>query len=287
MKKILLTGSSGQLGQSILKVSANHNFEIISTDLDSLDITNSDAIEEIFSAEKPDIVINAAAYTDVDKATEEHETANLVNGKAPGLLAQASKKHNALFIHISTDYVFDGKKNTPYSESDVADPANAYGKSKLLGEQAVARSGAAALIIRTAWLYSESGHNFVKTMIKLAKQGKALRVINDQHGSPTYAGDLAEAILFLAGNRFPSGVTIFHVTNSGTTTWHGLAEKTFAYADIKADLSAVSTQEYGSATTRPMNSVLSNERLQILTGYSMPHWEEGLMRCIKALENKD
>jgi dTDP-4-dehydrorhamnose reductase len=287
MKKILLTGSSGQLGQSILKIGTNHNFDIIATDLDSLDITDSKAIEQIFDAEKPDIVINAAAYTDVDKASQEHELANLVNGKAPGLLAQASKKHNALFIHISTDYVFDGEKTTPYSESDIAEPANFYGKSKLLGEQAVARSGAAAMIIRTAWLYSEFGHNFVKTMMKLAKQGKALRVINDQHGSPTYAGDLAEAVLFLAGNNFSSGVTIFHVTNSGTTTWHGLAEKTFEYADIMADMTGVSTQEYASPTPRPMNSVLSNQRLQMLTGYTMPPWEEGLMRCIKAIENND
>lgn len=287
MKKILLTGSSGQLGKSIQKVNdIEKEYEIVATDIDTLDITNQEKIDEMFSTEKPDIVINAAAYTNVDKAEEEEELATRINGVAPGLLAKACKDHGALFIHISTDYVFNGQKETAYSEIDSVEPINAYGRSKLAGEQSVARSGSPALIIRTSWLYSEFGHNFIKTMLRLARENKALKVINDQYGCPTYAGDLAEAILFLAGNNFTRGVTIFHITNNNYTSWYSLACRAFDYEGIEADITPVATEEYDSATVRPMRSILDNSRLETITGYHMPSWEDGLQKCIDALNQQ-
>lgn len=287
MKKILLTGSNGQLGQSILKVNNSHGeYDIFATDIDTLDITNKEQINTIFDDIKPDIVINTAAYTNVDGAEREQELATKINGLAPGLLAQACKANNALMVHLSTDYVFDGKSKHPYVETDRINPINAYGTSKLKGEQSIAKSGTTALIVRTSWLFSEYANNFIKTMLRLARQNKPLKVIDDQYGCPTYAGDLAEAILFLCGNTYSHGVTIFHITNSGYTTWHNLASQAFEYDGVDVDLTPVTTQEYGSSTNRPLRSILSNERLNSLTGYIMPHWKEGLKTCITNINNQ-
>lgn len=280
MTKILLTGSEGQLGKSILRIANHEGPEVTGVDIKEMDITNPESIDAQLQKKKYDLVINAAAYTNVDRAEEEYDKAVAVNGTGVRYLADACRKADIPLIHISTDYVFDGRKEGSYSETDMAAPINAYGRSKLQGEQAIARSGANALIIRTAWLYSEYGNNFVKTMLRLGSEGKSLRVIDDQWGCPTYAGDLAEAVLFLSEQRFNKGVTLFHITNNGKATWYMLAKKALEMEGIKTEISPVTTEEYGSSTNRPMRSIMSNKRLEMLTGFKMPLWESGLEKCI-------
>ncbi|MDD3962342.1 MAG: dTDP-4-dehydrorhamnose reductase [Bacteroidales bacterium] len=285
MKKILLTGSEGQLGQSIIKInSLNPEYTIVPTDLRELDITQAKEVHRFLQSEPFDLVINAAAYTQVDGAETDYETALRVNGTAPGILAAACRETDTGLIHISTDYVFDGNLDRDYQEADAANPINAYGRSKLAGEQAIARAGAKALIIRTSWLFSETGKNFVKTMLALAQEGKPLRIINDQYGSPTYAGHLAEALLFLAGKRFHPGISLFHITNKGFTTWYHLAMKVFATAGIRAAVTPVPSTGFKTAAARPARSVLSNQRLETVTGYVMPAWETGVETCLREIE---
>ena len=284
MMNILLTGSNGQLGQSIIKQNNfNNMLEIDAYDVEELDITNRDQIHEVLSKKAYDVLINCAAYTNVDGAENNAEAANKVNGVAVGLLAEECKIFGTMLVHISTDYVFDGTSKADYMETSAPNPLNIYGSSKLAGERLIARSGVNAYIIRTSWLYSEFGNNFVKTMLDLGKKGKDLRIIDDQIGSPTYAGDLAKAILYLVKNRKSKGVTIFHITNGGATSWYNLAKQSFMEAEISGKITPVTTETYGSPTPRPMRSVLDNHRFESLMGFKMPLWQKGLESCIKEL----
>ncbi len=284
MKKILLTGAHGQLGKSIIKQhEENPEHVIFSTDIASLDITNGEAVETLLKELRPDILINTAAYTNVDKAEEEEALATKINGEAPGLLATLCQKYHVHLIHLSTDYVFDGAKKEGYTEADPPHPLNAYGRSKRAGEEAIAASGAKALIVRTSWLYSEFGHNFIRTMLRLAKENKSLRVISDQYGSPTYAGDLAKAILFLSNLHQPEGTTYLHVANSGHTSWYHLAQKAFEYSGLTPNLKATTTAAYAARVERPAHSILNMKKLHTETAFTMPRWEEGLKRCINRI----
>ncbi|HRZ78162.1 MAG TPA: dTDP-4-dehydrorhamnose reductase, partial [Bacteroidales bacterium] len=231
---ILVTGARGQLGMSLAEGAASlpKPVPLLLTDLEELDITDPLAVGQFFLEHRPGQVINCAAYTAVDRAETEQESAFRINALAPGILGQACQKYGARLIHLSTDYVFNGDSDRPYREDDPTDPQGVYGISKRDGERAVLDAAPESVIIRTSWLYSEYGHNFVKTMLKLGQEKDELRVVNDQFGSPTYAGDLALAILNILaeGARFPRG--IFHYANQGVTTWHGLAEAAIQAAGL-------------------------------------------------------
>ena len=282
---ILLTGSNGQLGKSIIKQNnIGIPLEIDAFDVEELDITNRDQIHSVLSKKNYDVLINCAAYTNVDGAESNKELAQNVNGVAVGLLAEECTISGTMLVHISTDYVFDGTSASDYGETDAPNPLNIYGSSKLAGERLIARSGVNAFIIRTSWLYSEFGNNFVKTMLDLGTKGKELKIIDDQIGSPTYAGDLADAIIHLVTYRKTKGVTIFHITNSGATSWYELAKQSFVEAGLSAIVTPVTTIIYGSPTPRPMRSVLDNSRFENLMGFKMPHWQKGLESCIKELK---
>ncbi|PID93761.1 MAG: dTDP-4-dehydrorhamnose reductase [Bacteroidetes bacterium] len=288
MKKILLTGAHGQLGKSILGCHEEiQKHRIFSTDVESLDITDDKAVDFFFKEIKPDILINTAAYTNVEGAEKEERLATKINGEAPGLLAALCKKYHTLLIHLSTDYVFDGTQKTGYLEMDPPNPLNAYGRSKLAGERAIANAGAKALIIRTSWLYSEFENNFIHTMLQRARANQRLRVINDQYGSPTYAGDLAKAILFLSNLPHPEETTYFHVANRGYTSWYHLAAKAFEYSGLTPDLTATSTEDYATAAQRPAYSILNTNKLNTETHFTMPTWEEGLKQCIDRISQQN
>lgn len=288
MINILLTGSNGQLGKSIIKQNDTENpLQIDAYDVEELDITNRDEIHNVLSKKKYDVLINCAAYTNVDGAENNRELANKVNGVAVGILAEECKISETMLVHISTDYVFDGTSKSDYRETDVPNPLNIYGSSKLAGERLIARSGVNSFIIRTSWLYSEFGNNFIKTMLDLGQKGKKLRIIDDQIGSPTYAGDLANAIIHLVKHRKTKGVTIFHITNSGATSWYKLTKQLFVEAGISEIITPVTTQAYGSTTPRPMRSVLDNGRFENLMGYKMPQWQNGLVSCVQELINQE
>lgn len=286
MKKILVTGSQGQLGNEIAKLARFYpGFEFIFKDIDELDISDRIILLKFLSEHHPEIIINAAAYTNVDRAETETEKAFLVNAYAPGLMADYCKEQNALLIHISTDYVFDGKKNSPYVESDETNPVSVYGKSKLSGEENILKIDPRALIIRTSWLYSSFGKNFVKTIIKLAREKKQIQVVNDQLGSPTYAADLAKAILDITERETAFYETdIFHFTNSGVTNWFELASTVLGHKSIDCKIIPVSTEEYPVVAKRPQYSVLSTEKISQRFGILVPFWEDSIKVCLALIE---
>ncbi|MBE0642430.1 MAG: dTDP-4-dehydrorhamnose reductase [Bacteroidales bacterium] len=280
--KVLVTGAKGQLGQSMQKIAMQvlPSASFLWTDVDELDITSLTAVEGFIANHKPDYIINCAAYTAVDKAESEPDKALLINAEAPRLLASASHRHGARLIHVSTDYVFNGRSNTPYSENHPPDPQGMYGFTKLQGELLVAENAPQSLIIRTSWLYSEYGHNFVKTMLKLGSERHEIGVVSDQYGSPTYAGDLARAILefIRQGADVPGG--IYHYCNQGITTWHGLATRVMEMAGLHCRVNAITTAEYPTAAYRPGYSVLQTNRLQETLGITIPEWESSLQTCM-------
>lgn len=284
MTKIFVTGSNGQLGNEIKDLSKKFDYTFLFHDIDTLDLTNFDLLEEFFDRENPQFVINCAGYTAVDKAEEEKEKAFLVNATVPYQLAVLSKKYNSRLFHISTDYVFDGKSYIPYTEEDPANPSSVYGKSKLEGEKKVLDE-CEPVIIRTSWLYSKHGNNFVKTVLRLAEQREHLNMIFDQTGTPTCAADLASAILkiihFSEKDKFIPG--IYHYSNEGVCSWFDFAHSIIELSGLKTKVFPINTYEYPLPAPRPAYSVLNKSKIKKIYGIEVPYWRDSLKKTINEL----
>ncbi len=276
--RILLTGRSGQVGWE-LEHSLAPLGEVIATDRAALDLANADAIGRAVREAKPELIVNAAAYTAVDKAEAQAELAMRINGVAPGVLAEEARRLGALLVHYSTDYVFDGAKRAPYLESDAPNPINLYGRSKLAGEQAIAASGARHLILRSSWVYGLRGRNFLLAILQRAQSGAALRVVDDQIGAPTWCRQIAEATARIVAARTDVGGT-YNLSAGGETTWCGFARAIVALAGIETVVQPIATADYPTAAERPRYSVLDGARLARDCGISLPDWRDGLSRCM-------
>lgn len=279
--KILTTGTNGQLGRCLQAVSEKYsNYEFHFKTSMQLDITRKEQIDILFAQEKFDFCINCAAYTAVDKAESDQENAFLVNAEAVKYLAETCKANNTTLIHISTDFVFDGTKGAPYTEDDLPNPINVYGASKLKGEQYIQEILSKYFIIRTSWVYSEFGHNFVKTMLHLGAERDEISVVNDQIGSPTYAGDLAKAIMQILSAKTTS-FGLYHYTNGGITSWYNLAKTIFEIKEIRIKVNPISSNNYITQAKRPMYSVLDKTKIkQVFNINSIPNLENSLKEVI-------
>ena len=289
--RILVTGAFGQLGNELKELAVNYpDWQFLFTDVDSLDITVEEEVDVFFQMNKPEFVVNCAAYTAVDKAESDAEAARKVNALAPGILAGAAKRTAAGFIHISTDYVFDGRAFSTYEEIDLVNPQGVYGKTKLEGEQLVQKENQEALILRTSWLYSAFGNNFVKTMLKLGQERELLKVVYDQIGTPTYASDLAKSILqIIKIFRNQMGVYvsgIYHFSNEGVASWYDFAKAIFELAQINCKVLPVLTEEFPTAANRPHYSVLNKSKIKTTFNLEIPYWKESLKICINKLQKK-
>ena len=290
--KILVTGAGGQVAQSLAEPARGQPIEMIARGRQMLDITNPEAIAACMHEVRPDLVINAAAYTAVDKAESEPDLAHLVNAVGAGNLAYAAQAAGIPIIQLSTDYVFDGAKGSPYFETDLPAPVSIYGRTKLAGERTAAKVCPHHLILRTAWVYSPFGHNFVKTMLHLAETRLEIGVVDDQIGSPTYAPHLAEAILQISlgiaerpADEVPWG--IYHLAGRGETTWCGLARTIFEHSGLRggptAHVKATSTADYPTPAPRPANSRLDAGLMQKTFGVALPEWHGGVAACVAQL----
>lgn len=283
---ILVTGANGQLGNEMRIVSRNSQDHYIFTDVAELDITNAMAVEKIVNDHDIKAIINCAAYTNVDKAEDDYDFAELLNATAVKNLAQAIKKNDGILIHVSTDYVFGGtKNNTPCSEDEPANPTGVYGITKLHGEQSIIETGCKHLIIRTAWLYSEFGKNFVKTMLNLTATKPNLNVVFDQVGSPTYAYDLAQAIFNIVENRKYEGQDgIYHYSNEGVCSWYDFTKMIAEYAGhTDCDIQPCHSDEFPSKVVRPSYSVLDKTKIKKTFDIHIPYWTDSLKRCLAEL----
>jgi len=285
MRKVLITGSLGQLGKSIKKLESGYKDTLfVYTDVADLDITKLEDINHLIKKEQFTDVINCAAYTAVDKAEQEKDLAFKINAHGPENLAKACQLNNCRFIHISTDYVFDGMNHQPYTETDTTEPPSTYGKTKLEGENLVLKEKADSLIIRTSWLYSEFGGNFLKTMMKYGQERPELRVVFDQIGSPTYAGDLATAILEILHNdshKQESG--IYHFSNEGVVSWYDFAKEIMEETHIDCQITPILSVEYPLPAPRPFYSVMDKAKIKKDFNIKIPYWKDGLRECLKAL----
>jgi dTDP-4-dehydrorhamnose reductase len=287
-QKILVTGANGQLGQSLKTISSDYpQFEFHFAGRDTISIDDEDAVNDAFAGFGPQYVINAAAYTAVDKAETDKDGAIAVNGKAVGILAEASKKAGAGFIHVSTDYVFDGLSEQPYSEDHLTDPVNNYGASKLVGEKLALEKNEDSIIIRTAWVYSEFGNNFVKTMLRLMKDRKEIGVVYDQVGAPTFATDLARAILDIidktSGKELSWTPGLYHYSNRGRISWYDFAESIKSKTNQSCKVNAITTREFPTPAKRPAFSLLDTSKIRGTYQLEIPQWEESLDICLKKL----
>ena len=286
---ILITGANGQLGNCLrdLAKDCQDHFEFIYTDVDTLDITDAKAIESFVVDNRIDIIVNAAAYTAVDKAEEDVEAAFRINRDAVALLAAAAKRHNCHLVHISTDYVFSGEACHPYPVDAPVEPKSVYGRTKAESERAIQESGCSATIIRTSWLYSEYGHNFVKTMLKLGDEREEIAVVCDQVGGPTYAGDLAAAILkVLETNIGKTGVTIYHYANEGTASWFDFAKAIMEMGGKECRVKAIFTSEYPAKASRPAYSIFDLSLIKKEIQIEIPYWRNSLELVINKLQAK-
>jgi dTDP-4-dehydrorhamnose reductase len=278
--KILLTGKNGQVGWELERALAPLG-EIVATDRSTLDLADLDAVRRIVRETKPEVVVNAAAYTAVDRAESEPELAMHINGIAPGVLAEEAKRLGALLVHYSTDYVFDGMKETPYVESDPPNPMNAYGHSKLAGERAISAVGSAHLVLRTSWVYAPRGGNFFLTIAKRARAGEALRVVDDQSGVPTSAAFLAASTAALLRRPERAGVCgLYHLVPVGQTSWYGFAQAIVNALDLPVDVAAISSAQFPTVAARPKNSVLDARQITRDLGVERPQWEALLVDCV-------
>ncbi|HEX8962642.1 MAG TPA: dTDP-4-dehydrorhamnose reductase [Rhodocyclaceae bacterium] len=282
MKKILLTGRNGQVGWELERALAPLG-QVVAFDHAALDLSQPGRIAAAVRDVRPDVVVNAAAYTAVDKAESDLAAATAINGEAPGILAEEAKRVGALLIHYSTDYVFDGSKSGPYAEEDEPNPLNAYGRSKLAGERAIQAVGGHHLILRTTWIYGMRGHNFLRTILRLASERDELRIVDDQIGAPTWSRLVAEATgLVLTQASPPEG--LFHLTCRGEVSWCGFAEKVLEYTrkdrQREPRLTAIRTQDYPLPAARPANSCLDCSRFSRQTGLVLPSWDEALRLCL-------
>lgn len=281
MANILVTGANGQLGMELRKIGFTALDEVFYTDAEELDITDKAAVESFVKDREIDTIINCAAYTAVDKAEEEPELAARINTEAVAHLADVAEKYNCLLIHISTDYVFDGTGEEPYTEKSRTCPTSVYGKTKLAGERAVRKSGCCYIIIRTAWLYSAYGHNFVKTILQLADERPEIPVVSDQIGTPTYAGDLAKAIVSIMDNDNRADYEgIYHFSNEGVCSWFDFAEEIVRLGKKACKVMPVTTVEYPSKTKRPAYSVLDKTKIKRTFDLEIPDWKEALGRMM-------
>ena len=291
IKNILVTGSYGQLGSELRELAGQGlPFHFIWTDVDTLDITDKKALNDFVKKNPIDLLINCAAYNAVDKAEEEKEKAELINTKAVGLLTETCKENDAKFIHISTDYVFNGKTFQPYKETDTPNANSAYGISKLKGENEALKYDN-TLIIRTAWLYSSHGTNFVKTMLRLGAERESVNVIFDQIGSPTYAHDLAKVIINIINyaNKNKKGFNpgIYNFTNEGVCSWYDFALSIMKFAELPCKVLPIETKDYILPASRPFYSVLNKSKIRSTFKIEIPHWEESLDKCIRKMAHPE
>ena len=284
---ILITGANGQLGNEMRRLGAVSPNNYIFTDVAELDITNAHTVMNSVKAASIDIIVNCAAYTNVDKAESDEATAELINATAVGNLARAMKEVGGTLFHVSTDYVFGSEGNTPRTEDMPLSPLGVYGKTKLHGEQAILESGCKALIFRTAWLYSEFGNNFLKTMLRLTAEREQLNVVFDQVGTPTYAGDLALAIVSLIeAGVYPGNEGIYHFSNEGVCSWYDFAVEIAAAAGhTGCRINPCHSSEFPSPVTRPPYSVLDKTKVKNTFDIDIPHWRESMEYCIKRLKD--
>ncbi len=288
MARILITGADGQLGNELKVVSKNYyGYDFVFTDINTLDITSLDKISEFTNQTKPDWIINCAAYNLVDKAEEEPQQALLINGIAVKNITEIIKGSECKFIHISSDYVYDGRSNVPLNENITPAPVSAYGRSKLAGEQyALQHQG--SMIIRTSWLYSSFGKNFVKTIIKHATEKESLNVVYDQVGTPTYAADLAAVIMSIVSgvirNQIAMNSGIYNYSNEGVCSWYDFACEIVKEAELKCNVLPVLSNEFQQKATRPSYSVMDKSKIKENYGITIPHWRTSLSKCIKLLK---
>ncbi len=284
MEKILITGAYGQLGSEVKDISQSFPTATFTyTDRDDLDITDVDAVVRFIAEGKFTTLINCAAYTAVDKAESEKEVAQAINGTAAGILAKACKDANAKFVHVSTDFVFDGTIARPLLEDDAVNPLSVYGSTKLDGEKLVLANNPDALIIRTSWVYSSFGNNFVKTVLRLCKERESLNIIFDQIGTPTYAKDLARAILEIAtGKEWKSG--LYHYSNEGVASWYDFAIAIRDIAGLKTPIYPIETSQYPTPAVRPKYSVLNKKKFKDTFKISIPYWRDSLVNCMQIIK---
>ena len=285
MKKILIIGANGQLGNEFRELAKTYPYQFFFYDVAEMDIANKELVERGLSELKPDYLINCAAYTAVDKAEVDKETAFSINADAVKYLAQACTANDVKFIHISTDYVFSGNGNEPYKENDVLDPVNVYGESKLKGEEEAIAGNKDVIIIRTAWVYSTYGNNFVKTMLRLMKLKPEINVVADQVGSPTYAHDLAEVIMqIINSKKWVQG--IYHFTNEGVISWFDFASEIKNQSSLTCKVNAISTEQYPTPAKRPTYSVLDKTKIQQTFGIKLKNWRDSLKECLAKMPSE-
>jgi dTDP-4-dehydrorhamnose reductase len=293
MASILLLGSSGQLGIELQKA-LPEGTDLLALSRRDVDLSNEDALRSVIRKTRPRFIVNAAAYTAVDRAESEAELARAVNAVAPTIIAEEARLLGAWLLHFSTDYVFNGAGNTPWKESDAPHPLNVYGRTKLEGEQGVASAGCRHLIFRTSWVYASHGRNFLLTMLRLARERERLTIIDDQTGAPTSAKELARATVAILNRvreepSLPPEPGIYHMTCSGSTTWFGFAREIFSIlgARVRApELVPISTEEYPTRATRPRNSILNCDKLEHATGIRLPSWQSALAEVTKELKGQ-
>lgn len=288
-EKVLVTGATGQLGRSFQDLEVHHaDIDFTFADRSVLDLSIPGQVTQYLQTQKYDYIVNCAAHTAVDKAEQERELAEQVNHHAVAELAQSAKEQGAYLIHVSTDYVFDGCHHKPYTEEHPTAPVNNYGQTKLKGERAVQSSGVNASIVRTSWVYSQHGNNFVKTMLRLGRGRDTLTVIDDQVGSPTYAADLADAIMVLIEqqqNNPATGCSLYHYSNEGVCSWYDFAKAIFDLASIQCSVSPIDTKDYPTPAVRPHYSLLSKQNFKRHTGSSVPYWRDSLAVCLQKIKD--
>lgn len=286
MQSIIVTGANGQLGQELQRLAKSfpaYSFHFFSRA--ELDIADAERVQRVFQSLKPAYCVNCAAYTAVDKAESEQDLAFSINAEGARILAATAKEQSAGFIHISTDYVFNGQGDRPYQEDDATDPVNLYGASKLKGEEAALAANPDSMVIRTSWVYSSFGNNFVKTMLRLMQSRTEISVVADQTGSPTYAADLAEAILHtITGGKWQGG--IYHYSNEGVITWYEFAAAIQHYTHLSCTVHPIATEQYPTPAKRPKYSVLDKEKIQQVLGIGLQPWKSSLYRCLDLLKEE-
>lgn len=283
MKKILVTGANGQLGKELRDLASTHSaFEFLFLSREDLPIHHFELVRNVFASFNPDFCINCAAYTAVDKAEQEAELAQIVNATSVGILAAVSAAHDCRFIHVSTDYVYGGDASEPYTEDSPTSPSSVYGKTKLAGEQEAIENDPLALIIRTSWVYSYHGHNFVKTMMRLMKDRKEISVVNDQKGSPTWAADLASFILHIIGQtQWHPG--IYNYSNDGEITWYDFALEIKRLIAADCIVHPIPSSAYPTPAKRPAYSVLNKQKIKRVFGVDPESWKLSLEKCVSRL----
>ncbi len=291
MRKILLTGKNGQVGWELQRTLATLG-DVIAVGHHEMDLADPDSIRRVIGRVGPDLIVNAAAYTAVDKAESEPDLAMAINGIAPGIMAEEAKRLNATIIHYSTDYVFDGAGKHPYVEENAPNPLNIYGKTKLAGERAIQAAGVSHLILRTSWVYGTRGRNFLLTILRLARERGELKIVDDQFGNPTWSRVLAEVTAQMLAQYFSPRENnrnsvptpgLYHVSSGGMTTWHGFSEailKAQVHRHFPVQLKPIKSSEYESPAKRPQNSCLSNEKFSSTFNLALPSWEKSLSMCM-------